>query len=654
MDSERRGAGAISHDATFTNIGYQKGMTNPTATTCPKCHGAIEPGERFCRNCGTSLSGEQRARTTELDLLQQATLGDYEIIRVLGQGGMATVYLAQDLTLDRKVAIKVISPDVARGAEMIARFRREAKTSAALTHPHIIPIYAVKETQDLIFFVMKYVRGRSLDAILREVGPLPFPMVRTILTDVGSALDFAHRQGVVHRDVKPGNILVEEEGFAVITDFGIAKAAESESLTRSGTTVGTPSYLSPEACAGDRVGPAADQYSLGIVGYEMITGQLPFTAESSLGMMYAQVHTPPRPSTDLRSDCPRDLHDTIMRMLEKSAEDRFANIKDATLELSLGQPPADEHVRSHIGLLAVPRAGRSAAEIRRTPSSPLFVGAVKPTAPISSIRRRKRAQRLRILAGAVGVVAVTAAVGGIRTALRHPLPLVDSVTIAPDPADTLYLAARGAASYARQRAIAAGVTAAALHPGDSLQAKAESLATVGQRAGAAVLLTSAASLWQAAEQRATQTATKAAVNPTVATQHVAVAVPNVDTPATGTAPTPAEPEPSDSMKIVSYYRELEGAIRTRQVSEVKRLLPNLTDSEEKSWRNLFSDKNLTAIEAVYTLESLAREGDQATARIRLELTLTKKDKFEHRERRERAILTAGAQGWRQIRSEKLQ
>jgi hypothetical protein len=144
------------------------------------------------------------------------------------------------------------------------------------------------------------------------------------------------------------------------------------------------------------------------------------------------------------------------------------------------------------------------------------------------------------------------------------------------------------------------------------------------------------------------------VNPAVATQHPTAVAPKVDTPTTGADPTPAEPEPSDSMKIVSYYRELEGAIRTRQVSEVKRLLPNLTDSEEKYWRNLFSDKNLTAIDAVYTLESLAREGDQATARIRLELTLTKKDKFEHRERRDRAILTAGAQGWRQIRSEKLQ
>ena len=188
-----------------------------------------------------------------------------------------------------------------------------------------------------------------------------------------------------------------------------------------------------------------------------------------------------------------------------------------------------------------------------------------------------------------------------------------------------------------------------MHPGDSLQAQAESLATAGQSAGAAVLLTSAASLWQAAEQRAVQSATKATIKPVVADQHPAAAVQKVDSPATSLAPTPAEPEPSDSMKIVSYYRELEGAIRTRQVSEVRRLLPNLTDGEEKYWRNLFSDKNLTAIEAVYTIESLAREGDQATARIRLELTLTKKDKFENRERRERAIVTTGAEGWRQIR-----
>lgn len=632
--------------------------SDQTIISCPKCRGIIEPGERFCRNCGTSLSGEQPARTTEADLLQAATLGEYEIIRVIGQGGMATVYLAHDITLGRKVAVKVISPNVARGAEMVARFQREARTAASLTHPHIIPIYAVKETDDLLFFVMKYVQGRSLDAILRDVGPLPFPMVRTILADVGSALDFAHRQGVIHRDVKPGNILVEEEGFAVITDFGIAKAAESESLTRSGTTVGTPSYLSPEACAGDPVGPSADQYSLGIVGYEMITGQLPFSAESSLGMMYAQVHTPPRPSTELRADCPPDLHDTIMQMLEKSPEDRFPSLKDAVLDLTSAATPIDEHVRSHIGLLAVPRLGRPGVDSRRTPNSPLFSGAVKPTTPISSIKRRrlkKRRERVMMVGGAVAVVAL----GGLLwAAVRQSpasVPGVDSTVVAPDPQDSLYLAARGAATYARQRATAAGATDLLLHPGDSLQAHAESLAAAGQKAEAAVLLTSAASLWQAAEQRSVPPAA-ATTRPAVPTGKEVARVapvnpkPAVDSPAASEQ----EPEASDSLQIVRYYRTLESAIRTRQLSEIRALLPNLTDSEEKFWRNLFNEKNLTAVEAVYTIRSVTREGDGATARIQLDLTLSKKDKFEHRERGERATLTLGQQGWRQVSAQRIQ
>ena len=193
-----------------------------------------------------SVSGEQTAPLpTLVQVLRQATLGEYEIMREIGQGGMATVFLSHEIAFDRKVAIKVMSPQFVHGADMIERFKREARTAAALNHPHIIPIYAVRESQQLLFFVMKYVPGRSLDAILRDVGPLPFTMVRSILTDIGSALDYAHRQGVVHRDVKPGNIMIDEEGFAVITDFGIAKAAEGETLTRSGTTVGTPSYLSP-------------------------------------------------------------------------------------------------------------------------------------------------------------------------------------------------------------------------------------------------------------------------------------------------------------------------------------------------------------------------------------------------------------------------
>ncbi|MDZ4862558.1 MAG: serine/threonine-protein kinase, partial [Gemmatimonadota bacterium] len=242
-----------------------------TSTACHRCQTPLDPGTRFCQVCGLSASGEQTAPLpTLLQILRQATLGEYEIVREIGQGGMATVYLAHEIALDRKVAIKVMSPQFLHGVEMIERFKREARFAASLNHPHIIPIYAVRESQHLLYFIMKYIGGRSLDAILRDAGPLPFPMVRSILSDVGSALDYAHRQGVIHRDVKPGNVMIDEEGFAVITDFGIAKAAQGETLTRTGTTVGTPSYLSPEACSGDIVGVAADQYSLGIVGYEMI------------------------------------------------------------------------------------------------------------------------------------------------------------------------------------------------------------------------------------------------------------------------------------------------------------------------------------------------------------------------------------------------
>ena len=357
------------------------------------------------------MSGESTPRrSAQFEQLQQATLGDYEIIRLIGEGGMASVYLAHDIALSRKVAIKVLDPGVVRGEEMRARFIREARTAAALTHPHIIPIYTVKESEPLLYFVMKYVSGRSLDAILRDVGPLPFPMVRTILADIGGALDFAHRQGVIHRDVKPGNILVEEEGFAVITDFGIAKAAESESLTRSGTTVGTPSYLSPEACAGAITGPPADQYSLGIVGYEMITGQLPFSAESSLGMMYAQVHTPPRPGLDLRADCPRDLHQAIMRMLEKQPADRYATLKDAVAAISGSNTPNDDHVRSHIGLLAGPRPGRH-GDGRRTPGSPISGNPVQPSIFDRPTERiRKRGQQ-RLIAAGVALFALAGAGG---------------------------------------------------------------------------------------------------------------------------------------------------------------------------------------------------------------------------------------------------
>src|SRR5881409_4013621 len=194
-------------------------MAPETETYCARCGTSLAPGAYFCLRCGTSVpvapSGggatvappvrhaPAAEHNAQVDALRHATLGEYEILAELGRGGMATVYLANDLALDRKVAIKVLAPALLlMGEGMVERFKREARTAAALSHPHIIPIYAVKESDQVLYFVMKYVQGRALDSVLRDVGALPIPMVQAIIAQVGDALGYAHRHGVVHRDIK--------------------------------------------------------------------------------------------------------------------------------------------------------------------------------------------------------------------------------------------------------------------------------------------------------------------------------------------------------------------------------------------------------------------------------------------------------------------
>ncbi len=628
---------------------------------CSRCKTPLDPGARFCQVCGMSVTGEQTAPLpTLLQLLRQATLGEYEILREVGQGGMATVYLAHEIALDRKVAIKVMSPQFVHGAEMIERFKREARTSASLNHAHIIPIYAVRESEHLLYFVMKYINGRSLDAILRDVGPLPFPMVRSILSDVGQALDYAHRQGVIHRDVKPGNIMIDEEGFAVITDFGISKAAEGDALTRSGTTVGTPSYLSPEACSGEPVGPAADQYSLGIVGYEMVTGQLPFSAESSLGMMYAQVHTPPRPSEQLRPDCPADLRAAIMRMLEKAPGDRFGTMREAAIAVgggrSSGESTPDEHVRSHIGLLAAPRPSRPVTEVRRTPASPTPFAPVSPGPKTLARQRRKK---LGLYAGVAVVILGGSAAAALLTRTPPPpppppAPPVDTTpSVAADPsADSLLLVSRARADFARQRAVASGATPAALAAGDSLLQQAESLVAHGRKTEAALRITGATTIFIAAERPApVPGGTPRPPRPAPDTTRPVVA----DTAGPGRPSTPVTPPVvSDSVAVQAFYLELERAIESRQLGEVRRLLPNLEDTEAIGWRNMFDDRDIESIQATYVVKRVTRRPDMLYALVYEEVLLLHKGGRVERKRRNNinATLTLGPQGWRQIRSER--
>ena len=222
-----------------------------TATTaCNRCGTPLRATDRFCATCGADVSGvvdaagetqktpvpppasqASQQQVALLESVRHATLGEYEILAELGRGGMAAVFLAHDIALDRKVAVKVMSPALLTGEGMSERFKREARTAASLSHRNIIPIYAVKQAEQVTYFVMKFIEGRSLDSIIKEVGPLPIPMVQAIANQVGSGLGHAHKRGIVHRDVKPANIMVDSDGWAVVTDFGIAKVAESHGLT---------------------------------------------------------------------------------------------------------------------------------------------------------------------------------------------------------------------------------------------------------------------------------------------------------------------------------------------------------------------------------------------------------------------------------------
>ena len=369
-------------------------MTAPT-TTCARCGTPVLPGARACTSCGADVSGQQgqvatayaapgdatRLHVTQgslIDALRRATVGEYEIKGELGQGGMASVFLAHDIALDRKVAIKVMAPALFSAAGMVERFKREARTAASLSHPHIIPIYAVRESPEIVYFVMKFVEGRSLESIVHQLGQMPFPLVQAILYQVSSALGYAHRRGVVHRDIKPANIMIDADGWAVVTDFGIAKVSESQGLTQTGATIGTPSYMSPEQCAAKReLTGASDQYSLGIVAYEMLGGQVPFHAETTMGLLFAHVHETPPPIGNLRDDCPPEINAAVMRMLEKEPEARWSDIETAAREMGGVPIGNDDPIRAQLVELAGGRAA-SPAETIRTPMSPVPANRLAP------------------------------------------------------------------------------------------------------------------------------------------------------------------------------------------------------------------------------------------------------------------------------------
>ncbi len=297
---------------------------SPTSSYCPGCGTFIPEPVSACPVCGSDLTvtgaSVAHARSPadeDLALVRGALQEDYDVTRELGRGGMAVVYLARERRLEREVAIKVLSLARSGDQSLVERFLREARTAAKLEHPHIIPIHRVGEVGRVIYFAMKFVAGPSLAAILRQRTKLPPDEIRSLLAEVGSALGYAARRGVVHRDIKPDNILRDEEsGHFIVTDFGIARSADASPLTEAGMSVGTPRYMSPEQASARSLDGRSDIYSLGVVAYQCLTGRPPFEERESMAVLYAHVNTPlPRPV--LATDEERALFAIVERMLAK-------------------------------------------------------------------------------------------------------------------------------------------------------------------------------------------------------------------------------------------------------------------------------------------------------------------------------------------------
>ncbi|HWJ20981.1 MAG TPA: serine/threonine-protein kinase [Gemmatimonadaceae bacterium] len=294
---------------------------------CPDCGTWNRASALKCTRCQQALpelaSAPAEPPDAELGALRRATGGRYMVVRRLGSGGMANVYLARHAQLERSVVIKVLHPHLAREEEMVERFRREAEAACQLVHPNICSIVDFGGLGESVYLVMPYLSGGSLADTLAKDRTVPHLRSAGIAAQVACALDYAHRRGIIHRDVKPDNILFDEDGHAFITDFGIATARFHARLTGTGRAMGTPHYMSPEQAMGKLVDGRSDVYAVGVMLYEMILGFPPFDGADSYSIGYKQVHEQPVAPEVVDAKTPPALAQIIMRCLAKNPADRY-------------------------------------------------------------------------------------------------------------------------------------------------------------------------------------------------------------------------------------------------------------------------------------------------------------------------------------------
>ncbi|UCF39632.1 MAG: protein kinase [Gemmatimonadota bacterium] len=391
---------------------------------CSRCGTEVDNQARFCPSCGLDLATTtplaavqpEKSDENELDVVREALQDEWVIEKELGRGGMAIVFKARDKHLDRDVAIKVLPFSLSFDAEFVERFQREARTAAKLEHAHIIPIYRVGRSGRVIYFVMKFLRGRAMSELLAERGTLAPAEIRRVLVQTAGALGYAHSHGIVHRDIKPDNIMFDEVGNAVVTDFGIAKAATGSRLTGTGMSIGTPHYMSPEQARAQPLDGRSDIYSLGVVAFQALTGTVPFDGEDAFSIGYKHIMEEV-PTPQLQTGEQRALMGVVRRMMAKSPNERFQDTGElvAALEGRFRTPsPSGALSSSELPTTMMPQAGTTPATPVGTarPRSALDAMPTTPTTPIpkAQVSPAKEKKRSGVLVGMLAVLAL--GVGG--------------------------------------------------------------------------------------------------------------------------------------------------------------------------------------------------------------------------------------------------
>lgn len=414
--------------------------------TCAACGAPLAAAQQFCTRCGAAAGAVRRDPLRER--LQELLGAELNVLDVVGRGGMAVVYAARDPLLERRVAVKAMLPEFAADAEMADRFLREARTAAQLQHPNIVSVFGARSKGDLLVMLMAFVEGRSLDAVLHEQGPLPLQVAGRLAADVASALQYAHEHQVIHRDVKPANVLLASNGGALVSDFGIARRQDVPGLTSEGMLLGSLAYMSPEQRTAEPLTGATDQYALGVSVFEMLTGRGPFVG-SPIDAHVAHLNEPAPSVREIRPEVPDAVAQAIARMLRKTPAERYPDLREPKRifeRLVTDARSASAEIAKLSGVLAAPTASRVISAVRKAPTVPIAaasaptkaraadagaptVAVAAPSAPAApTVRTPAPGQSRAVLWGAI-VVGVLIIGGAI---VLKP-KLVKSPPIAPPP-----------------------------------------------------------------------------------------------------------------------------------------------------------------------------------------------------------------------------